>query len=197
MGGKVTHMPSTDRYSPLEDKSQAKALSDIWRDSLTESRCQDRDYQWEKIIRAIHGMLALHDDWDGLGAKSPSSDIIFYAMRLADAKRQSDYAAPTRVAATPAGTIGLEWQQGSIYTEAEIVAPYRSEWMQIIAGTPTKHWSENERYERDESYSPIEERVDTTAEDLTSVCHFGRIIAPVYIRRRPQSRNSVFNARVW
>jgi hypothetical protein len=104
---------------------------------------QDRDFEWKKVIRAIHGMLALRDDWDGLGAKSPSSDIISAAMRLADAKRRTNESpAPTRVAPTPAGTIAMEWQQGSVYTEAEVVAPDRSEWMQIANGLPTEHWVE-------------------------------------------------------
>src|ERR1017187_9291668 len=80
--------------------------------SLTSSAAiasEDRDAAWRKVIRKIRGMLALSDDWDGMGANAPSSDLIFYAMKLAEAIRQKDeLPAPTRVAATPVGTIGME-----------------------------------------------------------------------------------------
>jgi hypothetical protein len=97
---------------------------------------------WDRIIRKLHTMLSIDDDWDGMGAKAPSREIVFSAIELASALCSiDDYPAPTRVAATPAGTIGLEWQQPSVYTEAEIVAPYRSEWMQIKEGMPPEHWA--------------------------------------------------------
>ena len=83
----------------------------------------ERVSQWNKMIRKIHVMLTLTDDWDGIGATAPSWSIVFSALELAYALREtSHYPAPTRVAPTPSGTVGLEWQQPSVYTEAEIVA---------------------------------------------------------------------------
>ena len=104
----------------------------------------ERVSQWNKIIRKIHAMLTLCDDWDGMGAIAPSWSIVFSALELAYALRETaHYPAPTRVAPTPAGTVGLEWQQPSVYTEAEIVAPGRSEWMQIKDGEQPVHWAQD------------------------------------------------------
>ena len=124
--------------------------------SFTAVASENRDYEWLRVVRRIHGMQALRDDWDGLGAIAPSLETIRQALLLAEVKwRTNDYAAPTRVVASPAGTIVLEWQQGSTYTEAEVAEENRSEWMQIAPGSPAKHWTECERYESvDPDYTP-------------------------------------------
>jgi hypothetical protein len=99
---------------------------------------------WDKAIRIMHTMLSLSDDWDGMGAIAPSRDIVFSALELGSAHRASrDFPAPTRVTATPSGTIGLEWQQPSVYTEVEIVASREFDWMQIKDGEPAKHWTDD------------------------------------------------------
>jgi hypothetical protein len=111
--------------------------------SIQSRQAEDRNAAWEKAIRKIRAMMALRDDWDGLGASAPSSAIVFHAMRLARRKLETpSYPAPTRVVATPSGTIGLEWQQGSVYTEAEIVGSNQSDWVQILPGGGTRHWCE-------------------------------------------------------
>ncbi len=121
-------------------------------------QAEDRDSEWKKAIRKIHSMLALRDDWDGLGAKAPSSAAVFHGIRLAIAKLETpDYPAPTRVVVTPAGTIGLEWQRGSVYTEAEVGESSQSDWMRIVPGRNTEHWSEyvpDERVERPDTRPP-------------------------------------------
>ena len=118
-------------------------------------QAEDRDSEWKKAIRKIHRMLALRDDWDGLGAKAPSSATVDHAIRVARAKLNTrDYPAPTRVIATPAGTIGLEWQKGPVYTEAEVGGSNQSDWMQIIPGREPTHWSEYVPEESVESPDP-------------------------------------------
>jgi hypothetical protein len=100
-----------------------------------------RVLEWDRIIRKLHEMLTLRDDWDGMGAIAPPRDVVFSALDLAYHFRAlEEFPAPTRVAPTPSGTIGLEWQQPSVYTEAEILASSRSEWMQMKDGENPVHW---------------------------------------------------------
>jgi hypothetical protein len=87
-------------------------------------------------------MLTLKDDWDGMGAIAPPRDVIFSAIELAYHFRElEEFPAPTRVAPTPSGTIGLEWLQPPVYTEAEVLPSGRSDWMQIRDGEAPVHWT--------------------------------------------------------
>jgi len=127
------HAAGPDVSSPWADISPPANTAEV-----------ERLSRWDKIIRKIHAMLTLSDDWDGMGASPPPWSIVFSAVELACAFRAvHDYPAPTRVTPTPAGTIGLEWQEPSVYTEAEIVALGQSEWMQIKDGEQPVHWTVN------------------------------------------------------
>ena len=99
------------------------------------------DNQWQRAIGALHAMLSYRNDWDGMGSPAPDRDFVAGAINLLNQlKRRPGWPAPTRVAATPAGTIGVEWQQPGFYMEAEIVGPDRTEWMLIPAGASPVHW---------------------------------------------------------
>lgn len=92
----------------------------------------DRRKPWNTAIAKLHAMLSLQDDWDGMGADAPTKPIVKSAIELVTQLSASpDIAAPSRVAATPRGTVVLEWQQTHIYIEAEIVDPNTSEWMVV------------------------------------------------------------------
>jgi hypothetical protein len=96
--------------------------------------------RWRKTIGQLHAMLTLTDDWDGDDSPAPAPEIVRSAIDFAQMLRDEDYPPPTRVIATPSGTVGFEWQQPSVYTEAEMVTPYRSEWMQVKDGARPDHW---------------------------------------------------------
>jgi len=97
--------------------------------------------RWQRIINALHAMLSYRDDWDGLGSPAPDRDIVVGAIALMNRLMiQPDCPAPTRTAATPSGTVGVEWQSPTLYMEAEITEPGRSEWMAVPAGGPPIHW---------------------------------------------------------
>ncbi len=130
--------PGADRASP----DVSSPWMDVSPPTITPEG--ERVSRWNKTIRKMHAMLTLSDDWDGMGAIAPAWNIVFSALELAYALRAVvDYPAPTRVAPTPAGTVGLEWQQPSAYTEVEIVAPGHSEWMQIKDGEEPVHWAQD------------------------------------------------------
>jgi len=96
--------------------------------------------EWKKVIGKLFVMMSLRDDWDGLDSPAPHPGIVASAIYLAENLITEDYPPPTRVVATPSGTVGFEWQQPGVYMEAEIVMPYRSEWMQIAEGMSPQHW---------------------------------------------------------
>jgi hypothetical protein len=98
-----------------------------------------RNPQWDKVIERLNTMISLSDDWDGMGAEAPSREIILSSIDLVEVFRSRGFPPPTRVAATPSGTVGLEWQEPPVYLEVEIITPDRSEWMRIAEGTPPVH----------------------------------------------------------
>ena len=119
--------------------SQAQAPS--WTDVSTPATTPDggKAAKWDQVIEQLNAMMSLEDDWDGLGAEAPSREIIIGAIDLAELFRSRGYPPPTRVAATPSATAGLEWQEPPVYLEVEIIARDRSEWIQITEGMPPVH----------------------------------------------------------
>jgi hypothetical protein len=104
------------------------------------TREDDRRKPWNTAIAKLHLMLSLQDDWDGMGADAPSKPIIISAIELvSQLSLRPDIVAPSRVAATPHGTVVLEWQQTAVYIEAEIVDPNTSEWMVVRDGESPTH----------------------------------------------------------
>ena len=98
-----------------------------------------RKSPWDRVIEQLNTMMSLGDDWDGMGAEAPSRAVILSGIDLVGVFRSRGYPAPTRVAATPSGTVGLEWQVPPVYLEVEIITPDRSEWMQIVEDRPPVH----------------------------------------------------------
>ena len=119
--------------------SQAQVPS--WTDVSTPAAMPDggKAAKWDQVIEQLNTMMSLEDDWDGMGAEAPSREIIVSAIGLAEVFRSKGYPPPTRVAATPSATVGLEWQEPPVYLEVEMITPDRSEWMQIIEGMPPVH----------------------------------------------------------
>lgn len=95
---------------------------------------------WKKAIGKLYAMFTLGDDWDGDGSPAPARPILVSAIELARTLHAPGFPPPTRVVATPSGTIGLEWQRPGAYMEAEVVTAYRSDWMRIADGRPPEHW---------------------------------------------------------
>ena len=96
---------------------------------------------WDKVMRELEAMRELEDDWDGLGARGPTAEIIDSAIGLAHLLHGRSMDAPTRVVPGPEGTVILEWQDpdGS-YSEVEVVRPFYAEVMAIEPGKPARHW---------------------------------------------------------
>ena len=96
--------------------------------------------EWADILDRLNGFSGLQDDWDGLGAKAPSLELVGSALEFARLLRQIGHEPPSSVAAGPDGTVLFDWQAGPLYVEAEITTPYHAEWMQVVPGQPARHW---------------------------------------------------------
>jgi hypothetical protein len=97
---------------------------------------------WEPAVQKIVEFQHLGDDWDGFGAKAPSSELLESAIGLAYTFSQKGVGPPQRVAPGVDGSVIFEWQHpDGTYTDVEIVRPFYAEVMMIEPGKPAKHWT--------------------------------------------------------
>lgn len=97
---------------------------------------------WEPGVQNIIEFQHLGDDWDGLGAKAPSRELIESAIGLAYVLRQKGVNPPHVVVPGVDGAVLFEWQEADgTYTDIEIAQPFFVEAMMIEASKPAKHWT--------------------------------------------------------
>lgn len=96
---------------------------------------------WDAIIDELAAMQGLGDNWDGLGAVAPSTELLRCAVGLAYLLQQRSMDVPAAVSATTSGTVMFIWQFPSgAYGEVDLTAPFHGEVMWREPGEPTKHW---------------------------------------------------------
>jgi hypothetical protein len=84
----------------------------------------------------------LDDDWDGLGAKAPSHELVASAVGLAHLLNERGVNPPQRVVAGIEGSVIFEWQlPDGTHEEVEIVRPLYAEVMLVEPGQPARHWT--------------------------------------------------------
>jgi len=109
----------------------------------------DTENEWSnrmaELIQELEHIRSFQDNWDGEGAEAPKTDLVDSAVDLLGSlQSQRTFPPPTRIAASPAGHIILEWQfEHNVYLEAEIVEPFHVEWMLGQPLHPTQHWEES------------------------------------------------------
>ena len=97
---------------------------------------------WEPAVQAILAMQHLGDDWDGLGAKAPSRELLESAIGLAFLSLERGTPPPDRVVPGLDGVVIFEWQPADgTYTEVEIDRPFHAEVMVIEPGRPARQWT--------------------------------------------------------
>jgi hypothetical protein len=97
---------------------------------------------WEPIVQTIVAMQNLSDDWDGMGAKAPTREVLESAIGLAYLYAEQAVDPPHRVVPGLDGTVIMEWQEpDGTHTEVEIDRPLHAEVMLIEPGQPAKHWT--------------------------------------------------------
>jgi hypothetical protein len=97
---------------------------------------------WYAAISTLLGFRELGDNWDGLGARAPSAELIASAVGLACLLEESTLPPPTRVVPGLDRTVLLEWQEADgTYAEVEVVRPLYAEGMIVEPGKPAQHWT--------------------------------------------------------
>jgi hypothetical protein len=97
---------------------------------------------WTKCTDALDAIEQLKEDWDGLGASAPDSAVVRSAKSfLALSQRQQPSLPPTRVLASPDGSVVMEWQNDSSILEVEIEEFGRAMYTLELAGQRPRFWS--------------------------------------------------------
>jgi hypothetical protein len=96
---------------------------------------------WEPAVQKIFGFQHLGDDWDGLGARAPSHELLESAVGLAYVFYEKGVDPPHGVVAGLDGSVNFEWQypDGTI-VEVEIDRPFHAEAMMIEPGREPQFW---------------------------------------------------------
>jgi hypothetical protein len=97
---------------------------------------------WEATVQKVVSFRDLGTDWDGLGARAPSPELLESSVGLAYVMRDRGVDPPQCVIAGINGTVSFEWHdRDGTYTEIEIIRPFFAEVMVIEPGQPAKHWT--------------------------------------------------------
>lgn len=96
--------------------------------------------EWAERENTIRAIGKYPEDWDGIGTKLISPEIVSSAIQmLRRIKRENKLSPPTAVGGTPLGRIVFEWHSGGEYLEAEIINPEQVTWMEE-AGGMAREW---------------------------------------------------------
>ncbi len=127
-------------HTPTRGLNPSALASSEERESLKRRRARVAEL-WKERTDDLLRIRGVERDWDGLGAEAPDAALVDSAIDLLKELHSADeLPPPTRIVATPGGTVLFEWQYDDGYEEAEIVEPYRAEWMLERPGERPVHW---------------------------------------------------------
>lgn len=107
-------------------------------ETQTEREWSDRTTRLNSELEQIR---SLRDNWDGEGAMAPGEGIVESTIALLNSLQIDGLPPPTRIAASQAASIVIEWQlEHGKHLEAEILEPYRAEWMLVQPNHHPLHW---------------------------------------------------------
>ncbi|MBI3412068.1 MAG: hypothetical protein HY040_27370 [Planctomycetes bacterium] len=97
---------------------------------------------WEPTIQKIAEYQDLGDDWDGLGAKAPTRELLHSAIGLAYALFEKGVDPPHCVVPGLDGSVNFEWQYpDGTMMEVEIDRPLHADVMLIEPDQEPKFWT--------------------------------------------------------
>lgn len=115
---------------------------------------------WNHCLRQIVSIRSLGENWDGAGAR-PIRDLLIKTANLLLEKLRTANTdiPPSRIVATPSGSILFEWHTQDGYIEAEIEEPLVIEWMIQQKGKPSRFQTHNlwPKYEERTSMESVED----------------------------------------
>jgi hypothetical protein len=97
---------------------------------------------WGPAVQKLLGFQELGNDWDGLGALGPSSELLVSAIGLAHLFNERGMPPPNCVVPGRDGSVNFEWQapDGTV-AEVEIDRPFHAEVMVILPGQAPTFWT--------------------------------------------------------
>ena len=97
---------------------------------------------WDPAVCKLVDFQHLGDNWDGLGARAPSQELLASAIGLAYVLFANGMDPPDCVVPGVGGSVTFEWHgTDGAYGEVEIVRPLYAEVMMIQPGKPARHWT--------------------------------------------------------
>ena len=115
---------------------------------LMTSSESEQALRWKRCTAQLRLMMTLPDNWDGFGAEAPRHDVLALAFALVDVYRWRDAPPPSRIVASPSGSVVIERHWPGGYGEVEIEEPYVLQFMLSEHGKPNEHWEERLHPER-------------------------------------------------
>jgi hypothetical protein len=114
-------------------------LNGICRDRTGASHAGNR---WEAFVDQVAAMEHLSENWDGLGAKAPSHELLRSTLGLINLLQQQGVPPPSAAAPSTSGTVLLTWHgPGDAYCEVELTRPFHGEVMVIEAGKEPEYFN--------------------------------------------------------
>ena len=101
-----------------------------------------RDVEWRDHFDELNQLAALQTNWDGEGAEGPSRVVMRSVENLLGRLYSLNEPPPSRIVATPDGTVVIEWQDNLVYRECEVVDPGRAEWLVQYPDGLSATWDE-------------------------------------------------------
>jgi hypothetical protein len=102
---------------------------------------QGTDESWSTIFDALERIRSLPENWDDQGAAAVESELVDSALELVQVlRRTGSRRCPDSISPGVNGTVLLEWLDGPVYTEIEVLRPFYAEETVVAPGQePVMH----------------------------------------------------------
>jgi hypothetical protein len=100
---------------------------------------------WDEAVAKMNEFRALTDDYDGQGAKAPSSETLDAAAGLVRELRWVGIHSPSWVAPGPNGSVNMDWEfEGGVSVSVEVTEPDEADVFLLIPGREPGYWVVNQ-----------------------------------------------------
>lgn len=141
----LAHIQSRDIWSNETFIPYGADSGPLGPEGLSSSSEDQVDREWSNstadLTLKLEQIRSLRDNWDGEGAMAPGEEIVESTIALLNSLQIDGLPPPTRIVASQAASIVIEWQlEHGEHLEAEILEPYRAEWMLVQPNHHPLHW---------------------------------------------------------
>lgn len=98
--------------------------------------------EWRARFEDLGQIGELQPNWDGEGADVPGRMVLLSVEALLRRMYAQQETPPSRIVATPDGTVVIEWQYLGAYRECEIADSGKAEWLLQMASGDVVTWED-------------------------------------------------------